>query len=55
MLFRFIGGTNYIAVSKFIDNLYNKSIIPIIDYAKEGAKIPADVISYNHRSLNEKL
>ena len=50
MLFRFIGGTNYIAVSKFIDNLYNKSIIPIIDYAKEGAKLPADVISYNKES-----
>lgn len=50
MLFRFIGGTNYIAVSKFIDKLYNKSIIPIIDYAKEGAKTPADVISYNKES-----
>ncbi len=47
MLFRFVGGTNYIAVSKFIHKMYNKSIIPIIDYAKEGAKIPADVISYN--------
>ena len=47
MLFRFIGGTNYIAVSKFINKLYDKSIIPIIDYAKEGAKTPGNVISYN--------
>lgn len=50
MLFRFIGGTNYIAVSKFIHKMYDKSIIPIIDYAKEGSKIPADVISYNKES-----
>ena len=47
MLFRFIGGTNYIAISKFIHKMYDKSIIPIIDYAKEGAKTPGDVISYN--------
>ena len=47
MLFRFIGGTNYITVSKFIHKMYDKSIIPIIDYAKEGAKTPGDVISYN--------
>ena len=50
MLFRFIGGTNYIAISKFIHKMYDKSIIPIIDYAKEGAKTPADVISYNKES-----
>jgi len=52
MLFRFVGGTNYIAVSKFIDNLYNKSIIPIIDYAKEGAKTSGDVISYNKEVIS---
>ena len=50
MLFRFIGGTNYIAISKFIHKMYDKSIIPIIDYAKEGAKTPGDVISYNKES-----
>jgi len=47
MLFKFIGGTNYISVSKFINKLYDKSIIPIIDYAKEGAKTTGDVINYN--------
>lgn len=52
MLFRFIGGTNYIAVSKFIHKMYDKSIIPIIDYSKEGAKIPADVVNYNKESCS---
>tara|TARA_B100000795_G_scaffold2296_1_gene1604 strand:+ start:14708 stop:15541 length:834 start_codon:yes stop_codon:yes gene_type:complete len=52
MLFRFIGGTNYIAVSKFIDKLYDKSIIPIIDYAKEGANTHGDVINYNKEVIS---
>jgi proline dehydrogenase len=47
MLFRFIGGTNYISVSNFINKLYDKSVIPIIDYAKEGSKNKSDVINYN--------
>jgi|TARA_B110000858_G_scaffold129368_1_gene147117 hypothetical protein len=48
VLGKFIGGTNYIAVSKFINTLYDKSIIPIIDYAKEGSKTKYDVIQYNN-------
>lgn len=48
LLNKFIGGTNYIAVSKFINTLYDKSIIPIIDYAKEGSKTKYDVIKYNN-------
>lgn len=46
LLTKFTGGTNYIAVSKFINTLYDKSIIPIIDYAKEGANNKYDVIKY---------
>ena len=48
LLNKFIGGTNYISVSKFINKLYDKSIIPIIDYAKEGSKTKYDVINYNN-------
>ena len=50
MLLKFIGGTNYIAVSNFINKLYDKSIIPIIDYAKEGSKNKFDVINYNDKT-----
>jgi proline dehydrogenase len=46
LLTKFTGGTNYLAVSKFINTLYDKSIIPIIDYAKEGANNKYDVIKY---------
>lgn len=46
LLTKFTGGINYIAVSKFINTLYDKSIIPIIDYAKEGANNKYDVIKY---------
>tara|TARA_B100001540_G_scaffold317336_2_gene350081 strand:- start:4070 stop:4897 length:828 start_codon:yes stop_codon:yes gene_type:complete len=46
LLTKFTGGTNYVAVSKFINTLYDKSIIPIIDYAKEGANNKYDVIKY---------
>jgi hypothetical protein len=50
MLLKFIGGTNYIAVSNFINKLYDKSVIPIIDYAKEGSKNKFDVINYNDKT-----
>lgn len=50
MLLKFIGGTNYIAVSNFINKLYDKSVIPIIDYAKEGSKNKFDVTNYNDKT-----
>lgn len=52
MLTKFIGGTNYISVSQFINVLYSKSVIPIIDYAKEGSKSKSDVIMYNKETFD---
>ncbi len=46
-MLKFIGGTNYINVSTFINKIYGASITPIIDYAKESSKNQYDVIKYD--------
>ena len=46
-MIKFVGGYNYIAVSKFSKFIYDKSMIPIIDYAKECSKNENEVIKYN--------
>jgi len=50
-MLKFIGGTNYINVSIFIKKIYASSIIPIIDYAKEGSKTEYDVIKYDNEII----
>lgn len=46
-MIKFVGGYNYIAVSKFSKIIYDKSMIPIIDYAKECSKNENEVIKYD--------
>lgn len=43
---RFLGGTDATKMVQRLENLYNKSIIPIIDYAKEGSRNATDVLMY---------
>jgi hypothetical protein len=51
-MIKFVGGYNYIAVSKFSKIIYDKSMIPIIDYAKECSKNENEVIKYDTELQN---
>jgi proline dehydrogenase len=45
---RFIGGHDIQSLSTTLKTLYMKNYIPIIDYAKEGARYRSDVLRYNY-------
>lgn len=49
---RFLGGTDATKMVQRLDSLYQKSIIPIIDYAKEGARNVTDVLLYRQEIQN---